>query len=106
MSTNTGTAPIRWMQPPVAKKVYGVVMISSPGWTPRAISETNSASVPEVTPTPKGHCEYAAISFSRPSTSGPPMKACASATRSNAARHSSRIGAYWAFRSNRGIGWV
>ena len=52
MSTNTGTAPIRWMQPPVAKKVYGVVMISSPGWTPRVISETNSASVPEVTPTP------------------------------------------------------
>ena len=62
------------MQPAVAKKVYGVVMTSSPGWMPRAISATSSASVPEVTPMPNWHCEYAATSFSSASTSGPTMK--------------------------------
>ena len=45
------------MQPPVAKKVYGVVITSSPGPMPTAISATSSASVPEVTPMPNWHCE-------------------------------------------------
>ncbi len=104
MSTNTGAAPSRSMQPAVAKKLYGVVITSSPGLTPIAISATSSASVPDVTPMPNFACEYSATSFSSPSTSGPPMKCCASHTRSIAARISSRIGAYCAFKSNRGTG--
>ena len=55
MSTNTGLAPSRAMAPAVAKKVNGVVITSSPGLIPMAISETSSASVPDETPTPWAH---------------------------------------------------
>ena len=51
MSTNTGRAPSRWITPAVAKKVNGVVITSSPGPTPSAISAASSASVPEETAT-------------------------------------------------------
>ena len=36
----------------MAKKLYGVVITSSPGWRSIAISATSKASVPEVTPIP------------------------------------------------------
>ena len=51
MSTNTGRAPTREMQPAVAKNVYGVVITASPGPIPRAISAASWASVPELMPT-------------------------------------------------------
>ncbi len=49
MSTNTGTAPISAIISPVAMKVNGVVMISSPALIPSAIIEISSASVPLAT---------------------------------------------------------
>ncbi len=45
------------MDPAVAKKVYGVVITSSPGLISIAINATSSASVPEDTPMPYRHCE-------------------------------------------------
>src|SRR6185436_15126832 len=78
-------------------------MTSSPGPMPRAISAARIASVPDDMPTACFTPQKAAISFSRASTSGPRMKYCASATRSKAARISSRSGAYWALRSRSGI---
>ena len=50
-STNTGVAPASQIASAVAKKVFDVVMISSPGPSPRARKTSNSASVPELTPT-------------------------------------------------------
>ena len=50
-STNTGVAPASQIASAVAKKVLDVVMISSPGPSPRARNTNNSASVPELTPT-------------------------------------------------------
>ena len=50
MSTNTGTAPARWIAPAVAKNENGAVMISSPGAMSSAISARSSASVPLDTP--------------------------------------------------------
>jgi hypothetical protein len=50
MSTKTGVAPTRAMQPAVAKNVNGVVMTSSPWPMPSAISATINASVPLETP--------------------------------------------------------
>ena len=51
MSTNTGFAPRREMEPAVAKNVYGTVTTSSPAPTPQAMSANKIASVPEATPT-------------------------------------------------------
>ena len=51
MSTKTGLAPVRAMAPAVAKKVYGVVITSSPGPMPSAIRLTSRASLPEETVT-------------------------------------------------------
>ncbi|CPN10178.1 Uncharacterised protein [Bordetella pertussis] len=48
-STNTGLAPSSAMTSAVATKVNEVVMTSSPAFTPSAISEISSASVPEAT---------------------------------------------------------
>ena len=50
ISTKTGLAPIRAMEPAVAKNVYGLVMTSSPEPIPSAISAISRASVPEETP--------------------------------------------------------
>ena len=47
MSTKTGFAPIRQMQPAVAKKVNGVVITSSPAPTSSAAIAANRASVPD-----------------------------------------------------------
>ncbi len=52
MSTNTGVAPPCEIVLPVAIKVKGVVMTSSPAPTPTASSARRSASVPDATPTP------------------------------------------------------
>ena len=49
MSTNTGVAPTRLMQPAVAKNEYVVVMTSSPRPMPSAIRTASSASVPDDT---------------------------------------------------------
>src|SRR5579864_6398829 len=102
MSTKTGLAPSRETVPAVAKKEYAVVITSSPGPTPAAIKAARRASVPEETPTANFEPQNFAISSSRAWTSGPRMKCWESQTRSIAARISSRIGAYWAFRSSRG----
>src|SRR6266571_2520096 len=45
-STNTGVPPALWIAPAVAKNVNGVVMTSSPGFRPSALSGSRSASVP------------------------------------------------------------
>ncbi len=52
ISMNTGLAPSLEIAPAVAKKVKGTVTTSSPAFTPKAISASNSASLPEATPTP------------------------------------------------------
>ena len=49
MSTSTGVAPSRAMHPAVAKNEYVLVMTSSPGPMPSAISTASSASVPDDT---------------------------------------------------------
>ena len=48
-STNTGFAPSSTIISAVATKVNGVVITSSPGLTPSAISAISSASVPLAT---------------------------------------------------------
>ena len=54
MSTNTGRAPSRAMQPAVAKNVYGVVTTSSPSLMSSAMSASSNASVPDETPSACG----------------------------------------------------
>ena len=49
MSTNTGLPPSSTIISAVAAKVKGVVMTSSPGFRPSAISAISSASVPLAT---------------------------------------------------------
>ena len=50
-STNTAFARTIQIASAVAKNVLAVVMISSPGWMPRAMNTSQSASVPEFSPT-------------------------------------------------------
>ena len=50
-STNTAVAPAIQIASAVAKNVLAVVMTSSPGSMPRAMKASQSASVPEFTPT-------------------------------------------------------
>src|SRR5690606_37240110 len=102
MSTNTGVAPVRAIQPAVAKKVNGVVMTSSPGPRPRLIIVFSRASVPLDAPTAYLHPLSAATSRSSSATLGPPMQTCDSSTSETAASTSSRIVAYCAFKSSRG----
>ena len=54
MSTYTGTPPNSTITSAVAAKVNGVVMTSSPGFRPMAISAISSASVPLATATQCG----------------------------------------------------
>ena len=104
MSANTGTAPSRRTHPPVAKNVNDGTITSSPGPIPMAIMATSSASVPLETPSACRVPQYAASSASKAATSSPSTSACASATRSNASRTSSRITAYCRRRSSNGTG--
>ena len=72
---------------PVAKKLNGVVMTSSPGPTFNAISASNNASEPEAQPIASFVWQYAATSASRAATSGPITNCCVSKTRSTASAH-------------------
>ena len=102
MSTNTGRAPSRAIDPAVAKNEYGEVTTSSPGPIFSAISAASNASVPDDTPMACRTRSIAASSRSSASTSGPMMKRCESQTRVMAASTSSRMPAYCAFRSSSG----
>ena len=102
MSTRTGRAPTRQIVPAVAKNEYVVVTTSSPGPMFSAMRAASSASVPEETPMAACTWSIAASSRSSASISGPPMKRWLSQTVEMAARISSRMGAYWAWRSSRG----
>ncbi len=73
-STSTGFAPVSAMASPVAMKVKGVVMISSPGPTPWAMRAMISASVPEPTPMANSVPTKAASSPSRALPFSPRMK--------------------------------
>jgi hypothetical protein len=86
MSQNVGRAPVRAMVPAVAKNVNGVVMTSSPGPISRAMSATSNASVPEETPMPYRHWQYAATLASSSRVAGPRMNAWLAHTFSMAAR--------------------
>ena len=99
MSTNTGRAPNRAIDPAVAPKVKGVVITSSFGPISRAIRARSRASEPEAHPIANFAPTYSAISASSACTSGPRMKCCESRTRVTASRTSSRIPANCAFRS-------
>src|SRR5579862_2539770 len=101
-STKTGVAPARTMELAEAKKLNGVVITESPGFTPAATSASQRASVPEAQPTACVAPVKEEISRSSASTSGPRIKLCESQTRAIAARTSSRISLYWRRRSRRG----
>ena len=73
-STKTAVAPAIQMASAVAKKVLEVVMTSSPGPMPRAMNASQSASVPEFTPTASLALQYAASSFSNCLSFGPITK--------------------------------
>lgn len=72
-SANTGRAPSSTMASAVAMKENGVVMTSSPGSTPSAMSEISSASVPEDTVMQWRAPQNAARLPSNCATSGPMM---------------------------------
>ena len=69
---------------------------------PSAIRLTSKASLPEETAIAWAQPQYAASFASHSATVGPRMHCWLSSTASTAARISSRIVAYWAFRSSRG----
>ena len=71
MSTKTGLAPVRQIEPAVAKNEYGVVITSSPGPIPIAIKGSSRASVPEAQPIPRATPHNLASSASSAATSGP-----------------------------------
>ncbi len=73
MSTNTGTAPCWIAALAVAMKVYGVVITSSPGPMPNALSAIWSARVPFGTQTPKRAPWNSAKRCSNWATFAPPM---------------------------------
>ena len=85
-STKTGTALRRVIQLTVAKKLYGVVMTSSPSLISSDMSARSSASVPEAHETAETPPRYCSHSFSKRETSGPRMKCCVSNTPFTASR--------------------
>ena len=80
----------------LAKNEYAVVMTSSPGPMPSAISASSTASVPEDTAMVCSMPSWAASSRSSASISGPMMNCWLSQTRAMAARTSARSGPFWA----------
>ena len=102
MSTNTGLAPVRQIEPAVAKNVYGEVITSSPGPIPRAINGNRSASVPDAQPIPRATPQYSASSASSFSTSGPITNIWLSNSPRITGSISSRIDWYCAFRLRAG----
>ena len=99
ISTNTGIAPISAMTSEVATKVNGVVMTSSPAFTPSAISEMSKASVPEATVMQCLACVKVSSFSSSSRTSGPMMYWPCSRTVWIRALIDSFRSAYCAFRS-------
>ena len=73
MSTKTGRAPSSAITSAVAAKVKGVVITSSPAFTPSAISAISSASVPLETVTQCFVPAKVASAASSAFTSGPMM---------------------------------
>ncbi len=104
MSTNTGRAPRRAIEPAVATKVNGVVTTSSPGPTPYAIRARSSASEPEAQPSANSHPTNFAISPSSAATSDPMMNCWLSRTRATTENTSSRMGANWDLKSRNATG--
>ena len=102
-SASTGRAPHHSIASAVAVNVLAAVMTSSPGLTPSALSATKIASVPFAAPMQCCAWQYAASSRSNAATYGPWMKALCRITASTAGTISSRIVAYCAPRSTRGI---
>ncbi len=102
ISTNTGFAPVRVIQPTVAKNVNGVVITSSPEPISRLIKLFRMASVPLEAPTANLQSLIAAIFSSNSATFGPPMHRCDSRTSETVANISSFMVAYCAFRSSKG----
>ena len=71
MSANTGFAPVKIIALTVEAKVIGVVITSSPGPTPSAISAQCSPAVAEFTESACGAPKYSANSRSKRSVFGP-----------------------------------
>src|SRR5438552_3476186 len=105
-STRIGLAFAYRIASTVAKNVWDTVMTSSPLDTPHARIASWSASVPLPTPIECLVPMYDANSWSNALTFGPMVSCMLSNTSSIAARTSSRIVAYCAFRSTRGISSV
>ena len=101
-STNTGVAPVRAIAPAVAKNVNDGHSTSSPGPMPSVISESSSASVPELTPMACLAPTDSAATDSNPATSGPRMNCDESSTRAKAAFSSAASGWFCALRSSSG----
>src|SRR5262249_13256239 len=101
ISTNTGFAPTRAIEPAVATKLKGVVMTSSPAPTPAAIKARTSASEPEAQETANFALNSFAYSSSRALTSAPKMKIWLSITPAMASITSPRIVRNCAFRSRK-----
>src|SRR5437773_538228 len=105
-STRMGRAFAYRIASTVAKNVNETVMTSSPAETPHARIASCSASVPLPTPTLCLVPMNEANSWSNAFTFGPIVSCMLSRTSSMARRTSSRIVAYCAFRSTRGISCV
>ena len=71
MSTNTGRAPARTTTLAVATQDSGVVMTSSPGFTPASSSASSSAPVPETSARTGRPPKYADSCASKAFTCGP-----------------------------------
>src|SRR5690606_27042723 len=104
MSTKTGVAPARWIELPVAKNEYGLVITSSPGPTSSARSARMSASVPDPQPIACRVSTNASNSFSKSATCAPITKCWDWKTSSTTCRTSSRIASYCSTRSIIGTG--
>src|SRR6267143_6952676 len=102
MSTNTGVPPALWIVPAVAKNVKGVVMTSSPGLSPSALSGRRSASVPLAHAMPCFAPASRATALSSCGTGGPITNCWDSMTACRAGSTSSLIARYCATRSSNG----
>ena len=104
-STKTGVAPVRAIAPAVAKNVNDGHSTSSPGPMPSVISESSSASVPELTPMACRTPTDSAARSSNRVTSGPRMNCDDSSRRAKAAFNSASSGWFCAPKSSSGT-WI
>ena len=105
MSTKTGRPPRRETTPADAKKLNGLVMTSSPGPTPSAISATKSASVPEETPSACRTPIRSANAFSNWVLTAPRMNRPDENTPSTPQAIARFSSSSYRVRSRRGTGW-